>query len=136
MNHPDTPLSETHIVELVRCFYELAMADDELRKLFEATIQDWDGHHRLVENFWSRQLLGTDRYTNGSPYPVHARLPLKPEHFDTWMLAFRQAAAESLPADAATKAVARAEHMAESFKAGMFHGNTTRAGASLGKSIM
>ena len=135
MNSEDTPLTEQHIADLVRHFYERVMADASLRPIFEATIQDWDSHHRIVENFWSRTLLNTDSY-HGSPYPLHARLPIQPEHFDRWLALFRETALEVLPADAAEKAIARAEHMAESFKAGMFHGHGVPAGPSLGTPVL
>jgi hemoglobin len=121
MNSENGPLTEQLISEMVRRFYERVMADDSLRPIFEATIHDWEAHHRVVVDFWSRILLNTDRY-RGSPYPAHAGLPIGPEHFDRWLTLFREAAQEVLPADAAELAIARAEHMAEAFKAGMFHG--------------
>ena len=119
VNLRELPLSERHIRELVRSFYERARSDPGLRPVFEAAISDWDEHHRIVEDFWSRTLLGTHRY-QGHPYPVHTQLPLKPEHFDRWLDLFQQTAREVLPTETASQAIARAEHMAESFKAGMF----------------
>lgn len=132
MNAETNPLTEQHIVELVRRFYERAMADDGLRAIFEAVIRDWDVHHRVVENFWSRALLNTDRY-NGSPYPLHACLPLVPEHFDRWLALFHETAREVLPAAAAECAIERAEHMAKSFKAGMFNNFAVSPGPSLAR---
>ncbi|WP_446809765.1 group III truncated hemoglobin [Methylomonas sp. 2BW1-5-20] len=119
MNTENTEVTEQQIAELVRRFYENAAADDRLKAIFDGAIHDWDDHHRVVENFWSRTLLNTDRY-QGSPYPIHTRLPLQIEHFDIWLAHFRQTAREVLPAEAAERAIARAEHMAESFKVGMF----------------
>ncbi|MDD5034166.1 MAG: group III truncated hemoglobin [Methylococcaceae bacterium] len=135
MNKQDGPLTEQHIIDLVRRFYERAMADAHLRPIFEASIHDWETHHHIVEDFWSRALLNTDRY-RGSPYPLHARLPIRPEHFDRWLALFREAALEVLPATAAERAIARTEHMAESFKAGMFHGFDVPLTPSLGKSAL
>jgi len=112
-------LSEQHIARLVRVFYERARADAALRPIFETAVTDWDGHHRIVEDFWSRTLLGTARY-RGHPYGVHTRLNLRPEHFERWLNLFRQTAGEELPPEAARQAIARAEHMAESFKTGLF----------------
>ena len=119
MNLEDKQLNEQAIAELVHRFYERAAADDSLQAIFNAAIQNWDAHHRVVENFWSRTLLETDRY-QGSPYLLHARLPLQPEHFERWLTLFRETALETLLLEAAQKVIARAEHMAESFKAGMF----------------
>ena len=115
----DKQLTEQTISELVRRFYEGVAADESLQAIFNAAIQNWNAHHQVVENFWSRTLLDTDRY-RGSPYPLHARLPLQPEHIERWLTIFRETALESLPLEAAHKAIAQAEHMAESFKAGMF----------------
>jgi hemoglobin len=119
MNTPPTSATEQQIAELVRRFYERALNNDSLRPLFEAAVTDRDTHHRVVQDFWSRTLLDTNRY-RGHPYPVHAQLPLQPEHFYIWLELFRETAREVLPPDAAAKAISRAEHMAESFKAGMF----------------
>ncbi|MDD4914100.1 MAG: group III truncated hemoglobin [Methylococcales bacterium] len=119
MKDTQNQVTEQQIAELVRRFYERAANDDGLQTIFAAAIHDWDAHHRIVENFWSKVLLNTDRY-HGSPYPLHARLPLQLEHFDRWLALFRQTAGEVLPEQAAAQAIARAEHMAESFKVGMF----------------
>ncbi|MGD0960816.1 MAG: group III truncated hemoglobin [Methylomonas sp.] len=115
----DTMVTEQHIAELVRRFYERAANDEQLKAIFDTAIHDWERHHRIVENFWSRTLLHTDRY-HGSPYPMHARLPLRIEQFEVWLTHFRQTANEVLPPAAAAIAIGRAEHMAESFKIGMF----------------
>ncbi len=124
------PVTEAQIAEMVRRFYERALADEQLRPIFETTIVDWDTHHRVVEDFWSRTLLNTTRY-KGTPYSLHARLPIRPEHFDRWLDLFRETAREILPSDAASRAIARSEHMAEAFKAGMFHGYQIPLGPSL-----
>lgn len=113
------PPTESQIAELVRRFYEKARADALIGPLFAHAVADWDGHHRVVADFWSRTLLGTQRY-KGHPYAVHTRLPLKPEHFDRWLALFRETALDILPADAAARAIERTEHMAESFKVGLF----------------
>jgi len=115
----DKQLTEQTISELVRRFYERAAADESFQAIFNAAIQNWDAHHQVVGNFWSRTLLETDRY-RGSPYPLDARLTLQPEHFERWLTVFRETALETLPLEATHKAIAQAEHMAESFKAGMF----------------
>ncbi|WP_150046665.1 MULTISPECIES: group III truncated hemoglobin [Methylomonas] len=112
-------LNEQAIAELVQRFYRRAASDADLKPIFDAVIDDWDAHHRIVSNFWSRVLLKTPDY-QGSPYPLHARLPIEIEHFDIWLGYFRETAREVLTADAATQAIAHAEHMAESFKLGMF----------------
>ena len=108
--------TEVQIGLLVERFYALALQDAELKRVFDAVISDWESHHRDVIDFWSRVLLGTTRY-RGTPYAAHHHLPLKGEHFKHWLACFRQAADQTLHADGARRAIARAEHMSEAFMA-------------------
>jgi hemoglobin len=64
-------------------------------------------------------LLGIRRYGRHA-YPAHVGLPIKREHFDQWLTLFLSAAIEILPEEFARQAMARAEHMSESFRAGLF----------------
>jgi len=90
-------------------------------------VHDWEAHFQVVADFWSHALLGTTRYAR-SPFPIHINLPIERQHFEQWLTLFRQAASETLPADAAVQAVARAEHMSQSFRAGLFpFDRTTRS---------
>ena len=126
--------AEQQVATLVQRFYERALADDALRPVFQQAISDWDTHHRVVGDFWSKTLLGTQRY-QGHPYVVHARLPLTNEHFARWLALFRATAEEVLSADLAAQAIARAEHMAESFQAGILS-NPRYEGPTLWKSAL
>ncbi len=121
MTDRTTPLdvTEAQIAELVKVFYARARAHPELGRLFNAVVSDWEHHLGIVQAFWSHVLLRTDRY-KGHPYPVHIGLPIQREHFSQWLDLFRPVATETLPPEAASRAIARAEHMAESFRAGLF----------------
>ena len=119
MTDSDASANDRHIADLVATFYARARTDAVLGPIFDAAVPNWAEHLRIIEDFWSRTLLGTDRY-KGHPYAVHALLPLRPEHFDRWLGLFRESARETLPPAAAEQAIGRAEHMAESFKAGIF----------------
>jgi hemoglobin len=110
---------ERAISACVRQFYQSVRNDPLLSPVFAATIYDWDMHLRIIEDFWSRSLLGTDRY-KASPFPAHMRLPVEPAHFDRWLELFRAAAVATLPEDLVKRAVAKANLMAESFQAGIF----------------
>ena len=112
-------LSETQIAAMVQLFYTTARADQDLGPVFKATVSDWDHHMEIVADFWSHALLGTTRYTR-HPFPVHMTLPIKPEHFDRWLALFKAAADQTLPPLAADKAKARAAHMVDSFRTGLF----------------
>ncbi len=110
---------EEAIAVCVREFYAKARADALLGPIFDAKVEDWDVHHRVVADFWSRALLGTERY-QGKPFVVHAHLPVELEHFDRWLALFEEVARETLPPELAGKAIAKAHHVAASFRAGMF----------------
>lgn len=103
----------------VREFYAKARKDDLLGPVFNAKVDDWDVHMRVITNFWSNALLGTGGY-KGSPFVLHMNLPIELEHFTRWLALFEDTAKATLPPDLAAKALAKANHMAESFKAGIF----------------
>ncbi|WP_244427211.1 group III truncated hemoglobin [Methyloferula stellata] len=119
MTEAETIEMEQAITNLVRDFYAKARKDPDLGPIFNAAVDDWDVHLRVVANFWSKVLLQTDRY-NGHPYVAHVKLPIELEHFGIWLKLFTETANEALPPDYAEKAIAKAHHMAESFRAGLF----------------
>jgi hemoglobin len=47
-------------------------------------------------------------------------LPIEPEHIDRWLALFADAALETLPGLQAAQAIAKSQHMAKSFMAGLF----------------
>jgi hemoglobin len=110
---------EAAIRVCVREFYGKAREDALLGPIFNSTVEDWDVHLRVIADFWSKVLLQTDRYT-GSPFVLHRNLPVELEHFDRWLTLFETTVRSNLPAPHAEKALVKARHMAESFKAGIF----------------
>ncbi len=115
----DMQVTEADLERLVKEFYGAAGADPVLGPVFAAAIPDWDEHYRVVQNFWSRTLLGTQRYS-GMPFAAHVSLNLKPEHFTRWVALFSATAQRVLPAVAAARAIAKVEHMSTCFQAGLF----------------
>ncbi|MBY6242512.1 group III truncated hemoglobin [Methylosinus sp. Sm6] len=109
---------ETAISAFVRGFYDKGLADPLIGPVF-AAIPDLDGHLAIIENFWSKSLLRTERY-EGHPFSVHVNLPIEPEHFTRWLELFVEAARESLPTTQAEQAIAKATHMAQCFQGGLF----------------
>jgi hemoglobin len=103
----------------VEQFYGRARRDDLLGPIFNSTVVDWNVHLRVIENFWSNALLGTKEY-KGSPFVHHMNLPVEIAHFTRWLELFEDTAKQTLPQALADKALAKANHMAESFKAGIF----------------
>ncbi len=128
---------EAAIEACVRNFYAKGRNDDLLGPVFNSSVANWERHLRRIQDFWSRTLLGTARYS-GHPYPAHTHLPVEPEHFARWMALFEETARETLDADLAEKAIGRARHMSASFQAGIFpfkdeHGRPSRLPHFAGK---
>lgn len=115
----ESVLTEGHIALLVQTFYDRVRLDDELGPVFNSVVKDWEHHHDVVADFWSRTLLGTQRYQR-HPFAVHQKLPIRREHFGAWLALFRETAQEILPPEAAKVAIGRAEFMAQSFRTGLF----------------
>lgn len=122
MDQPYQTLEHTSLEEaidrMVRRFYAKGDLDPLLGPIFRA-IPEFEAHIGIIVDFWSRQLLGTDRY-NGRPFPPHWKLPIEPEHFDRWMELFTETVREDLPAELAEQAATKAGHMSVAFQAGMF----------------
>jgi hemoglobin len=111
--------NEEAIELCVRRFYGRAQKDPLLAPIFGVSVPDWDHHISKIHDFWSRVLLGTERYS-GLPYPPHMQLPVEPEHFTRWLALFEETARETLSPALAEKAVDKARHMAACFQSGIF----------------
>jgi hemoglobin len=114
----DRATIEAAIATCVRSFYDKGLSDPLLGPIFGA-IPELDQHLDIIASFWSKSLLGTDRY-QGHPFAVHINLPVEPEHFARWLDLFTQSVREYLPAAEAEQAVAKATHMSQCFQGGLF----------------
>lgn len=112
-------VTEADLERLVKTFYAAARADDLIGPVFARAVSHWDEHFQVVQDFWSRSLLGTDRY-NGNPYSPHIHLGLKPEYFDRWVALFNETARKVLEPNAAARAIAQVAHMSTCFQTGLF----------------
>jgi hemoglobin len=110
---------EAAIKECVRVFYEKGAADPLLGPVFSGSIGDLERHREIVENFWSKSLLRTERY-DGHPFGVHVNLPIEPAHFARWLQLFTETVRETLPGKQAEQAIAKASHMTQCFQSGLF----------------
>lgn len=92
---PNSPAyTEKVIDQLVRSFYEKARKDPSLGPIFEAHVINWEEHFVQMTDFWSGNLLGTNRF-NGAPMPKHLAIPnLRPELFEQWLRLFKQTTEE------------------------------------------
>jgi len=114
----DRATIEAAIATCVRSFYDKGRSDPLLGPIFGA-IPELDQHLDIIANFWSKSLLGTDRY-QGHPFAVHINLPVEPEHFARWLELFTQSVRENLPAAEAEQMIAKATHMSQCFQGGLF----------------
>ena len=108
-------VTEAMIERLVHTFYGRVRADDVIGPIFEAKIDDWDGHLAKLCAFWSSVTLRTGRY-DGRPMSPHLIMPLEGAHFDRWLDLFESTATEVLPRPAAAVFVDRARRIADSFE--------------------
>lgn len=115
----DLDVTEDDLMRLVTEFYAGAASDPLLGPVFARAIPDWESHYQIVQNFWSRTLLGTTRYS-GMPFAAHVPLQLRPEHFERWVSLFKETASRVLEPVAAARAIAKVEHMSTCFQAGLF----------------
>jgi hemoglobin len=109
---------ESAISRCVRAFYAKGASDPLIGPVF-AKIPDLEHHLGIIENFWSKSLLRTQRY-EGLPFAVHTKLPIEPQHFARWLELFTETAREHLPSTQAEQAIAKASHMTQCFQSGLF----------------
>jgi hemoglobin len=107
---PVQDITEEMVAALVRDFYGRVRDDALLGPMFRAVVPDWEEHLQTVTDFWSRVLLGSDRY-GGCVIAAHGRLRMTPAHFDRWLALFQRSARVTLPAGAAERALAVADSL-------------------------
>jgi hemoglobin len=103
---------EDSLEPALRRFYEKVQADDLIGPVFARAVHDWDAHIKVMVDFWSRALLGTERY-HGQPFQPHVPLQIGQAHFDRWLVLWREATHETMPAglaDHISKAAANMSH--------------------------
>jgi hemoglobin len=115
-------IDEEAIRALVHGFYARVREDDAIGPIFNDVIGDnWDAHLAKLCDFWSSVMLQTGRF-NGRPMAAHLRIKaIRPEHFERWLMLFRQTARETCSPDVAGLFIDRAENIARSFQLGMFY---------------
>lgn len=104
------------IILLVDTFYGKVKTDSLLGNIFDTKIQDrWPEHLDKMYCFWETVLLNVHSY-HGSPFAPHARLPIDGEHFDRWLLLFKDTANSLFQGEKTDEAIWRASKMAEMFR--------------------
>ena len=86
--------TEKEISQLVHSFYAKARKDLSLGPIFETHVTNWEAHFVQMTDFWSGNLLNTNRF-RGTPMPKHLAIPnLRPELFEQWLRLFKQTTQE------------------------------------------
>lgn len=103
------------VQKLVDDFYSKIRKDNLLGDVFNAVIQDrWPEHLDKMYRFWETVLLNEHTYY-GSPFPPHAQLPVKKEHFNRWLSLFFETIDSHFSGLNADKAKMQGQRMAEMF---------------------
>lgn len=109
------------IEKLVRAFYERVLEDELLNIFFIRTLGDdlqndkWYEHLHTLDNFWLSLLTGEGRYM-GDPLMPHMFLGgLNVEHFERWLMLFRETLDELFMPEISIKIYGRAKALSTRF---------------------
>ncbi len=105
---------------LVRAFYGRALEDPIIGWIFvDVAKLDLESHVPVISSFWETMLLGGQSYTGGAFRPhadLHAKVDLRPGHFQRWLTLWRTTVDELFAGDRAELAKAHAERVAGAFQ--------------------
>ncbi|HEY9553352.1 group III truncated hemoglobin [Allosphingosinicella sp.] len=114
-------LDDDQLTKVVHAFYARVRQDDRIGPLFNAAVEDWDEHLDRLSRFWSSVMLTSGRY-KGNPMAAHRRHAeaIEPSMFDRWLELWADVTDELMPPAAAAAMQAKAAHIADSLKLGLF----------------
>jgi hemoglobin len=114
----ETPVDATTIARLVDRFYDRVQADAVIGPIFNAAVDDWDEHKRLLTSFWCSVALREGSY-RGNPMAAHRPHAIRAEHFDHWLALWQDTAETLLPAADAALLVDHATRIGRSLRYGL-----------------
>ena len=115
------------IEQLVVAFYEKVKQDATIGFIFNDVVKiDWPHHIPIIVDFWESILLDNPVYKKNAMevhYDLNKKVPLKKEHFESWMMLFATTIDELFEGKTATSAKVRAQSIASVmlFKMGNSH---------------
>lgn len=121
MREPGTPdpLDEAMLAALVDRFYDKVRTDASLGPVFNAAVEDWDEHKRLLTSFWASVALRAGTY-RGNPMGAHRAVPdIRREHFERWLALWRETTVEVLEPASAARMLELAERIGASLRLGL-----------------
>lgn len=118
MNTPAT-LDEASVARLVDRFYDKVRTDPLLGPVFNAAVDDWDEHKKLLTSFWCSVALRANSY-RGNPMGVHRAQPaIRPEHFERWLALWRETTPEVLDDAGTAQMIEYADRIGRSLRLGL-----------------
>ena len=118
---PMPELTPQAVADLVDRFYDRVRADPDIGPVFNAAIDDWPEHKRLLTSFWCSVALGMRSY-RGNPMAAHRPHPIRPEHFTRWLALWSDVAESVLPPEHAAPMVDYATRIGRSLRVGLGRG--------------
>lgn len=117
--HPITSgLTPEYVALLINRFYDKIRVHPKLGPVFNAVVEDWDEHKRLLTSFWCTVALRAGSY-HGNPMAQHRPLPIDATHFQDWLALWRETTREVLDADAAQRMIDYAERIGRGLQMGL-----------------
>lgn len=105
---------------LVRSFYGRAMSDAMIGYVFvEVAKLDLEAHVPAITSFWETVLLGAKTYNSSAFRPhaeLHSRSPLRPGHFERWLVLWFETVDELFAGERANMAKIHALRVAQAFQ--------------------
>lgn len=98
---------------MIRTFYSSLFTDENIKEVFANT--DFEAHVPHMIAFWSFVLLDEEGYKT-NVFDKHLHLPIKEEHFDTWIRHFIDTIDLLFKGEKAELAKLRAQTLAFTFR--------------------
>lgn len=113
-------ISREDLLLLAIRFYEKLLSDSSISYLFTDVAKiNLDHHLPVLVDFWDNILFGSDTYRRNAMKPhmdLHARSPILPHHFETWLSYFKETVDELFEGEKAFLAKERATSIATIMK--------------------
>jgi hemoglobin len=99
------------IVRLLKHFYADVRQDPLIGPIFNAQIEDWKEHLKIIDGFWETVIGGPRTYARPMPM-IHVPLQLREEHFERWLFLWQANCRAQLPGDVAREMIDLSQHIA------------------------
>lgn len=129
-----TQFTHDQIAALVDRFYDRIQVHPTLGPVFNAAVDDWDEHKRLLTSFWTSVVLRAGTY-RGNPMSAHRAHPITTEHFVEWLELWRATADEMLAPEQAALLHEYAGRIGRSLRYGLGLAEPGQAHAAFGPAV-